>query len=323
MRVSIRTTAGRDIGYGHLRRCRTLADALEKHAHAEVTFLVAGRAPVGFVGDVQSVSAEGLHDLTRREADLMVIDDYAIAEDEIAILRARVSATIAVIDDLAQRRLAAADVVINPSAGIAEQAYGARTRLVGPAYALLRAPFIDLPARRVNAGVARVLVTLGGADPRDETAGVLGVVLDAIPDAAIDVLLGPLFGAANVTAIEEIAHLHPRVSLHRTADVADLMLAADLAVAAGGQTVFELAATGLPALALAVAENQRNNIASLSALGTLSETTRASLAADVGALASDEARRRSMAAAGQRLVDGHGAERVAERLVRARRDRST
>jgi spore coat polysaccharide biosynthesis predicted glycosyltransferase SpsG len=39
-----------------------------------------------------------------------------------------------------------------------------------------------------------------------------------------------------------------------------LMLTSDLAISSGGQTLFELARVGLPAIVVGVAENQRRNI---------------------------------------------------------------
>ena len=46
-------------------------------------------------------------------------------------------------------------------------------------------------------------------------------------------------------------------------DMRAIMATADLAVTAGGQTTYELAASGVPAVALCIAENQRPNLAAL------------------------------------------------------------
>lgn len=312
MRVTIRTTAGGQIGYGHLRRCRTLADALERDAHADVTFLLTGTAPAGFPGAVQTVTT--LEEVARRECDLIVLDDYALSDRDFSTLRSSCTARLAAIDDLALRRCGALDFVINPSAGIDASAYDARSKLLGPAYALLRPAFVGLPPRTVRPNVERVLVSLGGADPHNDTPGVARAVRSALAGAQIIVLLGPLFDAANVTALETWAHLDGNAFVRRNVEVAQLMLDADLAVCAGGQTVFELCAAGLPALAIEVADNQRHNLASLTREGTLLATTREALTHDARRVAEDAQLRQRMAAAGQRLVDGRGAERVARAL---------
>jgi len=51
----------------------------------------------------------------------------------------------------------------------------------------------------------------------------------------------------------------PRLASRGPQDVAPLMLAADMAVCGGGQTTSELAATGTPAIAIRLAENQTLN----------------------------------------------------------------
>jgi spore coat polysaccharide biosynthesis predicted glycosyltransferase SpsG len=318
MRVSIRTTASAQIGYGHLRRCRTLADALERRG-AEVTFLLTGTAPALFTGNVQMVREDTLDEVASRAADLVLLDDYALSDAHFAALRAMVRCPLAAIDDPMERRCDAIDVLVNPSAGVTPDRYGAKTLLLGPRYALLRDSFVDLPPRTVNERVEHVFITLGGADPCSDMPAVLQGVRAAVPAARIEVLLGPLFHAANVTAVETFAQLDGKIALHQSADVAKLMRAADLALSTGGQTLFELAATGTPTIALEVADNQRHNIDSLAVEGTLVRTTRETIAKDVAALASDREQRQAMARRGQRLVDGEGKERVAEALVRAAR----
>ena len=113
-----------------------------------------------------------------------------------------------------------------------------------------------------------------------------------------------------------------RVSFVRAPDtLLPLMLEADLAIAAGGQTLYELAATGTPTVALALFENQIASVHALAGAGVVR----------VGAVmpggpftafrrqrdercCGDFAARRAMSAAGQSLVDGCGPARVAAEM---------
>src|SRR5262249_25842482 len=95
---------------------------------------------------------------------------------------------------------------------------------------------------------------------------------------------------------------------------------ADVCVAAGGSTNWELAFLGLPTLALVLAENQESLVQGLAergvvrSLGWHDQVSVESLAAAAEALIADGPARAAMSAAGRRLVDGRGAHRVVEVL---------
>jgi UDP-2,4-diacetamido-2,4,6-trideoxy-beta-L-altropyranose hydrolase len=298
MRIAIRTDAGKQIGYGHLRRCMTLADALRARG-----------ADVQFVDSDDSVAA-----------DAGIADTYTLDEAWFSAMRAR--ATLLVIDDLADRALDA-DLVTNSAITAPQLDYRTPADcrlLLGPTFALVRAAFCEA-AHAPRRSVERVLVTLGGSDPTFRTrvvvAGLQAVLASSVH---IDVVLGPLHG--DDAALDELASRDVRVTLHRAPDLPALVAAADVAVSGGGQTTFELAAAGVPAVALALADNQRLVLAGFAQAGTLVHAGDASAPDVADALSScvmqvvgDEAMRRRMSEAGRQLVDGRGAERVAAALL--------
>jgi UDP-2,4-diacetamido-2,4,6-trideoxy-beta-L-altropyranose hydrolase len=334
--IAFRTTAGKGIGFGHLRRCLTLAGELaargfeprfwlDGDAAALEVVRAAGYVPVAVSGEARE-PGWSLQQVARERPAALVADSYALDEAYFRALRPEVP--LLVIDDLADRTLEA-DLVQNGAVDAACLPYrlGANCRtLFGPAYALLRPSFRDL--RRPVAfrtAVERVLVTLGGADPAGHTDAVVRHLLGALPEGVvIDVVLGPLFGAAET--LEAFALAHPgRIRLHRALpDLAPLLREADLAVSAGGQTTFELAAAGVPAVALELADNQRVLLAGFARAGTLHAVGQAAapemgqrLTQAVARLCQDPALRRRMSEAGPALVDGRGAERVAMALIEA------
>ncbi len=93
------------------------------------------------------------------------------------------------------------------------------------------------------------------------------------------------------------------------------MLAADLAVTAGGMTLYECLASGTPIVALAIADNQRPNVASLGAAGLLIDGN-ASLERAIERLAADADMRATMSRRGRDVVDGDGARRVVREIQR-------
>jgi spore coat polysaccharide biosynthesis predicted glycosyltransferase SpsG len=100
------------------------------------------------------------------------------------------------------------------------------------------------------------------------------------------------------------------------------LAACDVAVVAGGVTLYEACALGVPAVGLAVVEPQRKAIRSCAALGAVLDAGGPGLdaaAADrvargVLRLLRDDPLRHAMASRGRRLVDGRGADRVARRI---------
>jgi spore coat polysaccharide biosynthesis predicted glycosyltransferase SpsG len=111
-------------------------------------------------------------------------------------------------------------------------------------------------------------------------------------------------------------------------DMAALFASHDLAVAAAGTSALELACAGIPAALVAVADNQRPVLSAAArlgcaaALGWHGDVDEARIADCLSALAKDLPLRTTMAARGRELVDGAGAERVANKIIHLARIRA-
>jgi spore coat polysaccharide biosynthesis predicted glycosyltransferase SpsG len=194
--------------------------------------------------------------------------------------------------------------------------------LLGPRYALVREQF-SVRKRSIERTVSRVLVTTGGTDLGGWVTRLVRAVRETLPGAVVDVIVGPYFASESVRVLDTLAAACPNVVLHRNvADVRDLMLNADIAVTGGGQTLFELAATGTPAIAVCLAENQTANLISLHTAGSLVYAGRldhpdvvSRIREAVTQLSSSWDRREQMSLAGRTAVDGEGPARVAEALL--------
>jgi UDP-2,4-diacetamido-2,4,6-trideoxy-beta-L-altropyranose hydrolase len=252
----------------------------------------------------------------RENINMLVADSYALTATHLQQF-AGAGAKVVVLDDLADRELLV-DVVINGGVGAERLGYqvAATTELLlGAQYALLRPEFAQRPARRIREKIEKVLITVGGSDPQQLSPRLVAWTRAALGDVMIDVVVGPLFTESVVAQLKRLG-----VTLHYDPPtMRDLMLQADVAICSGGQTTYELAATGLPALAIMTAENQRVNLTRFSQQGTLRWLGEASqnLASELkSGLQNLQAatRRRQMSETGQALVDGRGATRVAQSL---------
>lgn len=332
-RVAFRTGGGRRVGFGHVRRCLSLALALRAQG-AHSLFLLDGDSEV-----CGPVAAEGLdtirikpeYDLQETirhcrdlKVDAIVADSYAFSPAYFQNLSEAARVVVA-LDDLADRELPVT-LVVNGAAsaeqlhyrGASETAY-----LLGPQYILLRSEFAVLPTSVIADRVGRVLITVGGSDPNNLTLRLMQWITLALGSVKQDVVVGPLFenlealqAEASMTAASIVLHKDPM-------DVRGLMLAADLALCGGGQTTYELAAVGTPAIAIRTAENQTVNLKGLVAAGSLvwggdvrDSDLESKVRYELKALADDASRRTVMSRQGRGLVDGQGASRVARTLLK-------
>jgi spore coat polysaccharide biosynthesis predicted glycosyltransferase SpsG len=103
-------------------------------------------------------------------------------------------------------------------------------------------------------------------------------------------------------------------------DMPGLMAWADVAVSAGGGTVWELLFMGLPNLTVIAAENQRGSVERLGLcnatvnLGSRDDLNPDFISREVERLCRDRARRVEMLDGNRSLVDGGGIERVLSEL---------
>jgi spore coat polysaccharide biosynthesis predicted glycosyltransferase SpsG len=313
--VVIRTHASATVGLGHLHRCLALAKALAAggarvEMWGEGTVAVERAARAGFCA--RAVDAGALPD--HGESEVIIIDGYhyeaAFAAE--ACRRARVVVTI---EDWPLRGLPA-HVVVDVG-GVAPASTpgdvpGAE-RLCGPRYALLAEEYAPMPARQWADSIRGVLLTLGGVPDAARLAELTAAIRSTLPDATIDLVLGP-FANADRLAVDANVRVHRDLeSLHA------IMLASDVAISAAGQTMLQLAATATPTIALAVHDNQRAQLATLTAAGAVIEARTGHPEDIVAALTTlrERATRAQLGAVARGVVDGGGAVRVAE-VVRRR-----
>lgn len=331
----IRADAGPSIGAGHFMRCAALASEWA-HRGGRVAFITsapgtllrylpAGTEVIGFSGTPGSRrdAGETIAAMDTRGALWAVVDGYRFGPDYIDSLQA-VGRKVLQFDDNGEWPQYHADIVLNQNIQADVRMYrGATTKsrlLLGTSHVLLRPAFrVFGAAEKFHPQRARrILISMGASDPRGVSAGVLWALRD-IPDLEIIVLAGPLSVAYH--DLEVLAASRSAVEvLHDPDDVPEIMSRVDMAIAAAGATVYELAYMRVPFIALTVADNQRlveRGLASrgFPCLGRWVSGMDSVLAAAVKELASDKERRTHLAQRGRELVDGMGAARVVDALL--------
>ena len=340
-RVLFLADAGPQIGGGHAMRCLSLAAALSPHGvtcgfvdHPGAQPVLAAFAPGGIErrtaagGSANQLVAQCIAIAEPWRADLIVVDHYALNPVHETRLRGG-ARRIAVIDDLA-RPGHDTDLLVDPSFGRSADDYadvlaGGAEVLAGPDYALLRADYASmrpssLARRSSNPTPRRLLVALGLTDVRGVTGRVTQMLRAELADLEADVVVGS--GAPSLPWLRHLQGTDPRIRVHvDTHGMTQLMADADIAVGAGGSSVWERACLGLPALNLILADNQRPLALALQEAGAcLSiEGRQQGLGDDLTAgfirLRDDAALRTALSEASAALCDGLGAARVADAIV--------
>ena len=319
-RIAFRVDASVSIGTGHVMRCLTLANALQKQG-AECVFVCrphdghlirqieargyqieALSPPVQLTQagddlpharwlgtDWTADAAETAGILRDRHIDWLVVDHYGLDFRWEEKLRA-CCRRIMVLDDLADRKHDCA-MLVDQSLGRSDADYrgliGAGTRLfLGTKYALLRAEFAEkrVPSlvRRQAASFRHVMISMGGIDRQNSTGRVLDL-LQGCPLPAglhISVVMGE--NSPSLGRVREMALLMARSTqvLVGVTNMADVMQDCDLSIGAAGGTSWERCCLGLPTIMLVLAENQLFNARSLERAGAVRVVTNAEGAVD-------------------------------------------
>lgn len=281
-------------------------------------------------------------DLTKRH-NILIVDSYYVTE---AYLKAVGRfATVLLLDDMGERAWPV-DGILNYNAfaepehyrslyaaAFQEPLYG-----IGSSFVPLRSQFQNVPYK-IRETVQNVLITTGGGDS-DNIAGQIWENLYQ-EDVVYHVVIGrfnphfPWWEEKAAACSEKpecpdagvIQDQKPgeaaacRLYLHTDVqDMAGLMAQCDLAVTAGGTTIYELAAVGVPFLCFSYAENQealteyigRKQIAGIAGAWHKGKEAVLEALKTQMAVCRSKAVREHMSWEEKRMTDGGGASRCAE-----------
>ena len=355
MKIAIRVDATNQIGTGHLMRCLTLADALKQRG-AQVRFVsrhmpehlrhmlaVKGHEFILLKSSPSDVSPNDLSHahwlgtsqwadaqdtiqaLSNHVWDWLVVDHYALDVRWESVFR-QTTKNILVIDDIADRQHDC-DVLLDQNfyADMDTRYTGkvpAHCRLlIGPCYALLREEFRHM-REQVNprtGTIKRVLVFFGGVDAGNSTGCVIKALVNiGIPGLLVDVVIGAQHPCRE--QIEAECAQYGFICHVQTARMAELMAAADLAIGAGGAASWERCCLGLPALIVALADNQIDIAKALDLfgasiyLGSLEIASATLMRRAIIDLVNHQIRLAALSQKSYSLVDGLGIDRLCQSL---------
>ena len=298
---------GPGVGLGHLERMLALADRL----HGGVELVLPDDDEV-----VERARRRG-HAVTTHRGDLLervaqvesrgrclVVDAYTFPRE--AQRRVRANAPLVVVDDLGQP--SACDLAVNPApGGEAMRPSGARRFLGGARYALMSAAYLDARrAREVSPPPPGSVLISTGATDADGLGTALASRLVSVRDVRVTLVRGNGWPVAALPSVVEV--------VDQPQSLARLIATHAVFCGAAGTSAVQAAMVGTPAVITAAFDNQLAQAHALAAAGAAVNVDRDAMAAAVERLLDDDAALRAMSAAGRSLVDGRGAERVADAM---------
>jgi len=295
-----------------------LPDALSPRVTAEGVSLRSFDTTPGGPEDAAATVAHA----QRLRADWVVIDGDRFGSDFLETVRTA-GFRILLIDDFANRKSFAADLIVNPNLDDDREPYrkrGATARLLmGPSHILLRREFRQGIERRGTRQTGnRILVTLGGSDPENLTPKIADALAHC-SDLEVTAIMGAGCDKAKVDELRKLKASNLRV-VFNPPNMLQLMKDSDQAIIAAGGTLWELLAMGCAVLSYSRNIVQTSVVQTLSRRGVvmdMGETChfdQAKLVASVKGLVDLRAAREHMTDLGCALVDGMGAARVVEAI---------
>lgn len=340
--VIIRADGNAKIGAGHLMRCLTVAEAMGEilRNRENICFLCADGQSADLVrehGFRAEVLGTEYHEM---EAELpmweyflknagsaehtILVDSYFVTDRYLEELKQ--FGRVCLLDDM-QEHAYPAELVINYNAFADREVYqklyrGVETEiLTGSSYVPIRAQFQN-KTYQVEESVKHVLITTGGGD-QDNIAG---TILEELycSDYEFHVVTGRY--NPHLEKLKAWERTKNGVHIyHDVKDMAELMRKCDVAITAGGTTIYELAAIGVPFLCFSYAENQEaltkyvgeHGIAGFAgAYHKELQVTLKQMKELFWKYCSQYELRKKCSEAERQMIDGRGAERIARELLK-------
>ncbi len=287
-KIWIKTNGNGIIATGHIRRCMTIAEELTGRG-ADVKFILSDEESLSVfkilleeeklsfsshvLGTVFSDPMGELPVLSglfeEEVPDFLLVDSLFVTSDYIRALTECAKGysedvKIGYIDDF-NKMDCPLDLIINYDLMAASENCQAKVALFGGKYAPLRKEFRD-SEYCVKEKASKVFLSSGGTDPFHIILNILGEIYEAdspyrgildFTGISCEVIIGALFDEEYKNEIYSLAQKHDSINVYEGVEnMAEIMQKCDFAVSAGGNTLYELCAVGVPTVVYSIADSQ-------------------------------------------------------------------
>ncbi|MDD3223511.1 MAG: UDP-2,4-diacetamido-2,4,6-trideoxy-beta-L-altropyranose hydrolase [Clostridium sp.] len=318
MKAAIFANGSNTLGMGHIIRTMAIAKVL-KTKNVEVEYICSSSSEncVNFIlSKKYKVQLEILSD---KKYDFIIVDSYDIKSSDEFLEFYKIAAKVIYIDDLNAFQNYDVDILINYAVNVEILKYnGAKVKLLGSKFTPLRKQFSNITFKEPEKLVKDVLITMGAGDEFNYTKYIIEKLLKTYPDLNYKIVIG-MTNTHREELINEFQNKKVRF-YSNVSNMAGLMKCCDIAISAGGSTIYELCACSVPTIAIVTANNQKRFIENLHKKINLqyvdfTKGNNEKFIDEFNILYENYQFRKEVSFNMNSLVDGRGAERIAKAII--------
>lgn len=333
----IRVDSNGIIGTGHLMRC--LAMAKEFRKFCQVVFVLADKMGTELLekeefsyrclesqwNQMEDETDKICKVIKEEKAQVLLVDSYQVTQRYLESVRRLIKTVY--VDDL-HEFLYPCDMLINYAVYAEDYDYekkyqGTGTKLlIGCSYAPLRQEFAVMPHKEIHEQVKNILVLTGGTDSHHFALEFMQRIIGKreFENVKFHIICGKY--NQDIEKLRVLEEEKENASIYcNLFELGRFMRKADIAISAGGTTLYELAACGTPTIGYSLADNQLENLKSFADKGSLisvgdirQEFPEKALIKKIEELL-DKEKRMELSNRMRQLVDGMGCERLAQEII--------
>jgi len=340
MNVAFRFDCDPEIGMGHAIRCLAIANELQQmnvecmifHQESSTNYL-----PTQVSENIKCIALPNsqelyacVHSSHMPLPDALIVDHYGEARKNLSASTFKETTKI-LIDDFDTQTNFPCEILINPNIGSKQNKGASQLHLLGPAYAPIRKEIRKL-ARSWQPAISsealfHCLISIGATDPFNLTSRILRSVQDVYEKSTFHFVVILASSAPHLNEVKKLCiELEKEINVEVITDaenMGELYKKAHCCIGAAGSSAWERCCVGLPTAQLVVADNQQHiqdELVREKAVIDLPHPDddaffdRLSAFLDSAITQSEEFL--ALSQQGQRIVDGHGAKRIADAIVK-------
>ena len=333
--IYIRVDMNPVIATGHIMRCLSIAEEVREFG-GDAVFISADEYPVKLLNERGFESVVLNSDSQNMECELpqmlklirkhgirkLLVDSYSVTKPYLQTLKEHV--TLIYLDDLDSFSYPVDELicyanyypVFSYGKKMEEEGY-----YLGTKYVPLRKVYQNCPPKKIQDNIGKILLLSGGTDLHH----IMDRMIEKFKDRE-DVTLIAICGR-YYEGFEQLKEMYKEYSnlefYQNVSNLEEYMADADLAISAGGTTLYELCAVGTPTISYSFADNQLYNVRQFAedeiidyAGDVRTDDIFANVADIFEKYNKDKELRERRSRRMQNMIDGRGAGRIAEILLK-------